>query len=140
LPAVFLLQGGMCALAELLVFYESPEAKSKENGKIASHIDEFGLQGRWGDPHHMLFLLALTNISQVKKILNWVKQQPGVKNAYLDLVEERVEQYEVFNQQLKRKLMEVRSAGLERLPLFLGGALTMLFLASGSMSDTLLGF
>jgi len=89
-------------LAELLVFYESPEAMKKENGRIETH---------------MLFLLVITNISQVKEILNWVKQQPGVKSAFLDLVEGRIEQYDAFSQQLKRKLTQVRSAGRKMLQL-----------------------
>jgi DNA-binding Lrp family transcriptional regulator len=98
-------------LGELLVFYESPEAKKKENDRIRSHIDALLMSAQLGDPEHMLFQLAITNISQVKEILSWVKDQPAVKSAYLDLVEERVEQYEVFNQQLERKLKQVRSAG-----------------------------
>ena len=96
-------------LAELLVLYESSEAMRRAGGRIASRIDEYLMSALVGEPEHMFFLLALTNISQVKEILNWVKQQPGVKHAFLDLVEERVEQYEAFSHQLKRKLIQVRS-------------------------------
>ena len=102
-------------LGELLVFYESPEAMRKANGEIKSHIDGQLMSAQLGDPEHMLFLLVITKISQVKEILNWVKQQPGVKSAFLDLVEDRIEQYEAFNQQLKRKLTQVRSAGRKML-------------------------
>jgi len=98
-------------LAELLVLYENPEAMRKANGAIASHVDEYLMSAQLGDPEHLLFLLALTNISQVKEILDWVRRQPGVKNAFLDLVEERVELYEAFSRQLNRKLAQVRSAG-----------------------------
>ena len=104
-------------LAELLVFYESPEAMKKEQGRIESHIDRHLMSAQLGDPEHMLFLLVITNISQVKEILNWVKQQPGVKSAFLDLVEGRIEQYDAFSQQLKRKLTQVRSAGRKMLQL-----------------------
>ena len=93
------------------------EAMKKENGRIESHIDRHLMSAQLGDPEHMLFLLVITNISQVKEILNWVKQQPGVKSAFLDLVEGRIEQYDAFSQQLKRKLTQVRSAGRKMLQL-----------------------
>jgi DNA-binding Lrp family transcriptional regulator len=97
-------------LGELFVLYESPEAMKKENGRIESHIGGRLMSAQLGDPEHRLFEMVITNISQVKETLNWVKQQPGVKTAFLDLVEDRLEQYEAFNQQLKRKLTQVRSA------------------------------
>lgn len=103
-------------LAELLVVYESPEAMTRENGLIASHLDRYLMSAQLGDPEHMLFVLAMTNISQVAEILSWVTQQPGVNNAFLDLVESRMEDYAAFNHQLKRKLVQVQKAGLERLP------------------------
>ena len=37
-----------------------------------------------------------------------MKQQPGVKRADLDLVEERIEQYEAFNRLVKRKMMQLQ--------------------------------
>jgi DNA-binding Lrp family transcriptional regulator len=102
-------------LGELLVIYESPEAMRREKGEIESHLEGQLLSAQLGDPDHMLFLLAMPNVSQVKVILSWVKQQPGVKSAFLDLVEDRIEQYEAFSQQLKRKLVQVRVAGVGRL-------------------------
>jgi uncharacterized delta-60 repeat protein len=107
------LSGAM--LGELLVIYDSPEAKRNVNRRIGTHVDDYVLSAQLGDPEHTLFLILITNISQVNEILNWVKQQPGVKSAFLDLVEERVEQYEAFNHQLERKMIQVQSAGRERL-------------------------
>ena len=100
-------------LAELLVFYENPEAKTKANFAIASYVDPYLMSAQLYNPEHALFILVITNISQVKEILNWVKQQRGVKNAYLDLVEERVELYETFSQQLKRGLVQAKAEGTE---------------------------
>jgi DNA-binding Lrp family transcriptional regulator len=102
-------------LAELLVVCESPEAMKRANGAIASHVDECLMSAQLGDTEHMLFLLLMTRTSQVREILGWVREQQGVKDAFLDVVEERIEQYEAFGQQLKRKLTQVRRAGGGRL-------------------------
>jgi DNA-binding Lrp family transcriptional regulator len=102
-------------LAELLVVCESPEAMRRANGEIAAHIDDCLMSAQLGDPEHMLFLLVITKPSRVREILEWVMRRPGVKDAFLDLVEERIEQYEAFGQQLNRKLTQVRRAGGERL-------------------------
>jgi DNA-binding Lrp family transcriptional regulator len=78
-------------LAELLVVCESPEAMRRANGAIASHVDECLMSAQLGDPEHMLFLLLMTRASQVREILGWVREQPGVKDAFLDPVEIRIE-------------------------------------------------
>jgi DNA-binding Lrp family transcriptional regulator len=87
-------------LAELFVVYDSPENTARTNDGIASHLDQNLMSAQLGDPEHTFFLLVITNISQANEILDWVRQQPGVKSAFMDLVEERIEQYEVFGQQL----------------------------------------
>jgi DNA-binding Lrp family transcriptional regulator len=98
-------------LAELLVFFESPETMRKAKSEITARIGEYLIWAQLADRDHILFQLVITNISQVKTILSWVKRQPGVKYAFLDLVEERVELYEALTHQLRRKLIQVRGAG-----------------------------
>jgi DNA-binding Lrp family transcriptional regulator len=92
------LDGAM--LAELFVVYDGPENTAGTNDGIASHLDQNLVSAQLGDPEHTFFLLVITNISQVNEILDWVRQQPGVKSAFMDLVEERIEQYEALGQQL----------------------------------------
>jgi len=102
-------------LVELLVLCKSPGAMREAQVQIAAKMGEYLAWAQLADGDHMLFLLLLTSTSQIKMVLNWVTQQPSVVRAFLDLVEERIEQYDAFNRELDRKIVQMRSASGERL-------------------------
>jgi DNA-binding Lrp family transcriptional regulator len=107
------LRGAM--LVELLVLCKSPGAMREAQVQIAAKMGEYLAWAQLADDDHMLFLLLLTSTSQIKMILNWVTHQPSVVRAFMDLVEERIEQYDAFNRELDRKIVQMRSASGERL-------------------------
>ncbi len=82
-------------LADLLISYESPDYKRTIDDKIGSHFDDFLIVPETAIEDHGSFHLCIPNISKAQEILNWVKEQSGVKSSRIDLVQDRVELYEL---------------------------------------------
>lgn len=85
---------------DLLVFYDSPASKNMLDGLIKTHVDEYLLRAELNSLDHGFFNLMIPNISRASEILSWVNSQHGVRESRIDLVQDRLELYESFNQQL----------------------------------------
>ncbi len=91
-------------LAEILVVFRGPEAERESVGKIRSYLDDSLLSAQLGDSEHALFLILVRNITETRKISEWLKQQIGVKSLYLDIIQERIDLYDTPARQLEKKL------------------------------------
>ncbi len=98
-------------LAELYVAYESAGAKGMINKAVASHIEDSLLSAQMGDPEHALFTILLDNISSASELVRWIRHQDGVREVHLDLVLERIEQYDVLSRRLENKMKNTTPAG-----------------------------
>lgn len=96
--------------AELFVVFDSAEAKKRINSRILSHIDSYLISAQVGDPEHALYMLLLNNVSEATMYSRWIRNQMGVREAYLDLIQERLEQYGG----LMRRLDSMTRTSLER--------------------------
>lgn len=98
-------------LTDLVVFYSNIESKPKVDNGIVTKFDEFLIRAELYDTEHGFFNLIIRNVATAREILSWVRQQPGVKNAFLELVVDRIELYESLNELLDRKLARVGANG-----------------------------
>lgn len=94
-------------IADLVVFYPNREAKSDIDKRIVSHVDKFLIRAQLMDTEHSFFNLIIRNIAEAKEILTWVKQQPGIGTAFVELVQNRIEFYESLNEPVEKKLAEL---------------------------------
>ena len=93
-------------IADLVVFYTNPGFKADLDQRIISQFDELLISTRLSDIEHSFFNLLIRNISKAKEILAWVNEQPGVGKAFIELVQDRIEVYESFNEPVDKKLTE----------------------------------
>ena len=93
-------------IADLVVFYGNPGSKTDLDHRIVSQFDKLLISTRLSDIEHGFFNLLIRNISAAKEILAWVNEQPGVGKAFIELVQDRIEVYESFNEPVDRKLTE----------------------------------
>jgi hypothetical protein len=94
-------------IADLVVFYANPESKTDVDNKIVSQFEELLMRAELGDIEHGFFNLIIRNISKAKEILTWVRELPGVKSAFIELVQERIELYDSFTELVDKKLAEL---------------------------------
>ena len=93
-------------IADLVVFYTNPGFKADLDQRIISQFDELLISTRLSDIEHSFFNLLIRNIYKAKEILAWVNEQPGVGKAFIELVQDRIEVYESFNEPVDKKLTE----------------------------------
>ena len=93
-------------IADLVVFYANPGSKTDLDNRIVSRFDALLVSTRLSDIEHGFFNLLIRNISEAKEILAWVNEQPGVGKAFIELVQDRIEVYESFNERVDKKLTE----------------------------------
>ena len=93
-------------IADLVVFYANSGSKADLDQRIVSQFDELLISTRFSDIDHGFFNLMISNISKAKEILAWVNKQPGVGKAFIELVQDRIEVYESFNEPVDKKLTE----------------------------------
>ena len=110
LPSLELRSLRGAVLGELLIFYSNSESRKEVNEKLVPRLEECFMSTQLGDPEHSLFVLLIDNISRVREILDWVKQQKGVTAAYLDLVEERIELCSFIDERLDKKLLRLQQS------------------------------
>src|SRR2546428_8042347 len=94
------------AIADLVVFYTNPGFKADLDQRIISQFDELLISTRLSDIEHSFFNLLIRNIYKAKEILAWVNEQPGVGKAFIELVQDRIEVYDSFNEPVDKKLTE----------------------------------
>jgi DNA-binding Lrp family transcriptional regulator len=93
-------------IADLVVFYANPKAKTQVDNEITAQLDELLMRAELGDVEHGFFNLVIQNISKAKDILTWVNALPGVRSAFIELVRDRIEAYGSFNELVEKKLAE----------------------------------
>ena len=91
-------------IADLVVFYSNPESRTDLDNRIVSQFDELLISTRLSDIEHGFFNLLIRNISKAREILAWVNEQPGVGKAFIELVQDRIEVYESFNEPVDKML------------------------------------
>jgi DNA-binding Lrp family transcriptional regulator len=103
-------------IADLLVSYAHPGSKEECERKIISHLDEQLVRAEVSNPEYGFFNVFLSNISKVDETLNWTREQSGVTGARLDLVQDRVELYEMFYGKLDNQGLEEGASRITRAP------------------------
>jgi DNA-binding Lrp family transcriptional regulator len=103
---VSLLRSGV--LANLMVHYTSTKERHATDGKLLRDLDEYlFFLGLWTD--FSLYSFILPSISEAMRILERTKATPGVASARIELVEQRVETYDVLREQVERKLRSLHA-------------------------------
>jgi DNA-binding Lrp family transcriptional regulator len=89
----------------LLVFYKDPGAAYQTRRTIHSRIGEQLIFANTDDPGHGYYAVVLANIASVGELLEWVSQLPNVKGARIDIVQDVISVYSVYEEQLERLLV-----------------------------------
>jgi DNA-binding Lrp family transcriptional regulator len=96
-------------LSYVMVEYKDPEKRAEvDEGLYAALSKYLGLSGL-GD-NYSIFLLSLPNIPSAKEVLERVKKVEGVRAARIEILEERVEFYDSYRENLDEKMRDVRPA------------------------------
>ena len=95
--------------ADLLVFFDGHKAKAKVDFEMFSTWSDYLVRAEVGSSDSSFFNLLVKNVSQAQVVLNWTKEQPGVKNARIDLVQDRFELYTSLDSALEAKLEQIVS-------------------------------
>ncbi len=94
--------------ADLRVFYDSPESRGKLVQKIISQLDGYlYFAGIIWDVLGV-FRLIVPNVSKMQEIVKQVKQQQGVRNARIDILQERILLDEKFARIIENKLAQIQ--------------------------------
>jgi DNA-binding Lrp family transcriptional regulator len=90
-------------IADLVVYYTPGANRTAVDGGLLKDLDEvLFFPGLWSD--HSVYSLILPSIPSAADILARVKANEGVRKARIELVEDRVELYEPFIEQVRKKL------------------------------------
>lgn len=94
--------------ANLIVHYASPAQRPAADGRLLRDLDEYlFFPGLWTD--FSVYSLFLPSIPEAMKILERTRETPGVGIARIELVEQRIETYDIFREQVERKLKALRA-------------------------------
>ena len=94
--------------ANLMVHYTSPTQRSVADGRLLRDLDEYlFFPGLWTD--FSVYSLFLPSIAEAMRVLERTRETPGVGDARIELVEQRVETYDVLREQVERKLRTIRA-------------------------------
>jgi DNA-binding Lrp family transcriptional regulator len=96
--------------ADLMVLYDGPKAKAKIDANVFSLWNDYLARAEVGSKDSSFFNLLVKNVSQAQEVLNWVKDQPGVKSSRVDLVQDRLELYSSLDVALQDKLEQLPAA------------------------------
>ena len=95
----FLSGGIVCGL---LVFHDESGSKSLSERRIVSHLGDQLLFADLDDPRHGYFALIIENVATAQDILNWALTQEGVSEGRIDIVQEVISVYSVYEEQLEK--------------------------------------
>jgi DNA-binding Lrp family transcriptional regulator len=98
-------------VADLMVFFAGMSPASEAEQEVARIINEKFVSAVKG-PGYSYSEMLLGNIAEKSGILTRVKMLDGVKEAYLDLVEEHLPQHEIFDVQIEMLARGLEKAGL----------------------------
>ena len=94
-------------LADVRVIHDSPESRREVDQKIISHLDDYLYFAGLVYDGLSFFLLIVPSVSKIQEIVNWVKQQQGVRNARIDILQERLVLSEKLGQYHEKKLERI---------------------------------
>jgi DNA-binding Lrp family transcriptional regulator len=94
----FLSGGIVCGL---LISYDDPKHNHVAE-EIISYLGDQLMFANLDDPHHGYFAFIITNIAMAQQILNWALAQEGVSNGRIDIVQEVMSLYGVYEEQLEK--------------------------------------
>ena len=93
--------------ANLVVHYSSQKLRPVTEGRLIKELDEYlFFPGLWTD--FSVYSLFLPSIPEANRVLERAEQTPGVRSARMELVEQRIETYDVLREQVERKLRSFR--------------------------------
>ncbi len=95
----FLSGGIVCGL---LVSHDESGSKSLSERRIVSHLGDQLLFADLDDPRHGYFALIIENVASAQDILNWALTQEGVSEGRIDIVQEVISLYGVYEEQLEK--------------------------------------
>ena len=97
----------------LLVFHDERGCKPASDRKILDHLGDRLLFGDIDNLRHSYLALILENLSKAEPILAWTLAQDGVSKGRIDIVQEVISQYAVYEEQLD-KLEEITTVSRVR--------------------------
>jgi len=93
------LSGGIAC--GLLVFYNDPKPRFLEE-EILTYLGDQLIFANLDDPGHGYFAVIITNLATADQILKWALAQKGVSKGRVDIVQEIISQYSVYEEQLEK--------------------------------------
>ncbi|MDA4128830.1 MAG: winged helix-turn-helix transcriptional regulator [Thaumarchaeota archaeon] len=81
-------------IADLLVHYASQDQRRRLDALIAEEFEDKLMRVELTSENVSFFNFVVTNLAQAQEILDWVKNTPGVATARIDLVQDRIENYD----------------------------------------------
>jgi len=94
----FLSGGIVCGL---LIFYDDLKPNHMVED-IVSYLGDRLIFANLDDPHHGYFAFIITNLAMAQEILDWALAQKGVSSGRIDIVQEVISLYSVYEEQLEK--------------------------------------
>jgi len=95
----FLSGGIVCGL---LVFYDDSRGKYLVEKEIVPYLGDQLIFANLEDFHHGYFAFIITSLAKAQQILNWALARKGVSSGRLDIVQEVISLYGVYEDQLEK--------------------------------------
>lgn len=86
----------------LVVFYKDPASTHPVKETIFSRIGQQLIFANTDDVHHGYFALVITEVAAVREILDWTLQLPNVAGGRIDIVQDVISIYGVYEEQLEK--------------------------------------
>ncbi len=83
-------------MADLLVEYSDMEDHGRADQQVLSKLDNHLVRAQLGDPRYGFFNLFITSVSATREILTTVRSINGIRDARIDLVQDRLEMPDHF--------------------------------------------
>ncbi len=96
--------------ADVYVYYTDPKWARDTQENALKTVERFLVYSTPGSPEFVYALVFLENVEQANEILDSLKALSGVKEAYVDLIEEHAEQYTTLTKNIGRLEAESRKA------------------------------
>ncbi|MDA4130184.1 MAG: AsnC family transcriptional regulator [Thaumarchaeota archaeon] len=94
----FLSGGIVCGL---LIFYDDPRPDDLVED-IISYLGDKLMFANLDDLHHGYFAFIITNLAMAQQVLDWALDRTGVSSGRIDIVQEVISLYSVYEEQLEK--------------------------------------
>lgn len=88
----------------LLVFYAEGDNRYIVSGEIIEKIGDQMLFSETDSKDHAYFSLVAKNVAQANELLDWTRGRSGVRDARLDLVQDIISVYGLYDEQIEKLL------------------------------------